>query len=71
MKREADELQAGTNIAGININNLRRSEYEEELKSLLMRVKEKNDKSGLKFNIQKIKIIAYSPIISWQVEGEN
>ena len=71
MKREADELQAGINIAGININNLRRSEYEEELKSLLMRVKEKNDKSGLKFNIQKIKIIAYSPIISWQVEGEN
>ena len=71
MKREADELQAGINIAGININNLRRSEYEEELKSLLMRVKEKNDKSGLKFNIQKIKIIAYSPIISWQVEREN
>ena len=71
MKREADELQAGINIAGININNLRRSEYEEELKSLLMRVKEKNDKSGLKFNIQKIKIIASDPITSWQIDGET
>ena len=71
MKREADELQAGINIAGININNLRRSEYEEELKSLLMRVKEKNDKSGLKFNIQKIKIMASGHITSWQIDGEN
>ena len=71
MKGEADELQAGINIAGRNINKLRCSEYEEELKSLLMRVKEKNDKSGLKFNIQKTKIMASSPIISWQVEGEK
>ena len=71
MKREADELQAGINIAGININNLRRSEYEEELKSLLMRVKEKNDKSGLKFNIQKIKIMASGTITSWQVGEEK
>ena len=69
MKGEADESQAGINIAGRNINNLRCSEYEEELKSLLIRVKEKNDKSGLKFNIQKTNIMASSPIISWQVEG--
>ena len=68
-KYQADESQAGINIAGRNINNLRCSEYEEELKSLLIRVKEKNDKSGLKFNIQKTNIMASSPIISWQVEG--
>ena len=68
MKGEADESQTGINIAGRNINNLRCSEYEEELKSLLMRVKQKNDKSGLKFNIQKTQIMASSPIISWQVE---
>ena len=68
MKGEADESQTGINIAGRNINNLRCSEYEEDLKSLLMRVKQKNDKSGLKFNIQKTQIMASSPIISWQVE---
>ena len=71
MKGEADESQTGINIAGRNINNLRCSEYEEELKSLLMRVKQKNDKSGLKFNIQKIKIMSSSPITSWQIEGDK
>ena len=68
-----DEAQAGIKIARRNINNLSytgdttlRAESEEELKSLLMNVKEENDKAGLKLNIQKIKIMASSPITSWQ-----
>ena len=67
-----EEAQAGITIAGRNINNLRYAdnttlmeENEEELKSLLIKVKEKNEKSGLKLNIQKTKIMASSPIISW------
>ena len=72
-----DESQAGIKIAGRNINNLRYADdtilmakSEEELKSLLMKVKEENEKVGLKFNIQKTKIIASGPIISWQIYGE-
>ena len=68
-----DEAQAGTKIAGRNINNLRyaddttlMAESEEELKSLLMRVKEESEKVGLKLNFQKIKIMSSSPITSWQ-----
>ena len=71
-----DELQAGIKIAGKNISNLRyaddttlMAESEEELKSLLMRVKEESEKAGLKLNIQKTKIMASAPIISWQVDG--
>ena len=70
-----DEAQAGIKIAGRNINiryaddtNLM-AESEEELKSLLMKVKEENEKVGLKLNIQKTKIMASSPINSWQIEG--
>ena len=73
-----DEAQAGINIAGRNINNLRyaddttlMAESEEELKSLLMKVKEESEKVGLKFNIQKTKIMASSPITSWQIDGET
>ena len=73
-----EELQAGIKISGININNLRyaddttlMAESEEELKSLLMKVKEESKKAGLKFNIQKTKIIASSPITSWQIDGET
>ena len=73
-----EEAQAGIKIAGRNINNLRyaddttlRAESEEELKSLLMKVKEENEKVGLKLNIQKTKIMAYGPITSWQVDGET
>ena len=73
-----DEAQAGIKIAGRNINNLRyaddnplMAESEEELKSLLMKVKEENEKAGLKLSIQKTKIIASSPITSWQIEGEK
>ena len=73
-----DEAQAGIKIAGRNINNLRyaddttlMAESEEELKSLLMKVKEKSEKVGLKLNIQKMKIMASSPIISWQIDGET
>ena len=72
-----DEAQAGIKIAGRNINNLRYAddstlmeESEEELKSLLMKVKEKSEKAGLKLNIQKTKIMRYSPITSWQIDGE-
>ena len=72
-----DEAQAGIKIARRNINNLRyagdttlMAESEEELKSLLMKVKEKSEKAGLKLNIQKSKIMASSPIISWQIDGE-
>ena len=71
-----DESQAGIKIASRNINNLRyaddstpMAESEEELKSLLMRVKEGNEKVDLKLNTQKIKIMASGPITSWQIEG--
>ena len=72
-----DEAQAGIKIVGRNINNLRyaddttlMAESEEELKSLLMKVKEKSEKVGLKFNIQKTKIMASGPIMSRQTDGE-
>ena len=72
------EAQAKIKIAGRNINNLRyaddttlMAESKEELKSLLMKVKEKSEKVGLRFNIQKTKIMASSPITSWQIEGET
>ena len=72
-----DEAQAGIKIAGRNINNLRyaddttlMAESEEELKSLLMKVKEESEKVDLKLNIQKTKIMASSPITSWQIDGE-
>ena len=72
-----EETQAGIKIAGRNINHLRyvddtplMAESEEELKSLLMRVKEKSEKVGLKLNIQKTKIMASGPITSWQIDGE-
>ena len=75
---ELDEAQAGIKLAGKNINNLRYAddttfmvESEEELKSLLMKVKEESEKVGLKLNIQKTKIMAYGPIISWQIVGET
>ena len=70
-----DEVQAGIKIAGRNINNLRyadntlMAQSEEELKSLLMKVKEESEKAGLKLNTQKTKILASSPIISWQIDG--
>ena len=71
------EAQAGIKIAGRNINNLRyaddttlMAESEEELKSLLTKVKEKSEKVGLKLNIQKTKIMAPGPITSWQIDGE-
>ena len=73
-----EEAQAGIKIAGRNINNLRyaddttpMAESEEELKSLLMKVKEESEKVGLKLNIQKTKIMASGPIISWQIDGET
>ena len=73
-----EEAQAGIKIAGRNINNLRYAgdttllaENEEELKSLLMKVKEESEKVGLKLNIQKTKIMASSPITSWQIDGET
>ena len=72
-----EEAQAGIKIAGRNINNLRyadgttlMSESKEELKSLMMKVKEESEKVGLKLNIQKIKIMASGPITSWQIDGE-
>ena len=72
-----EEAQAGIKTAGRNINNLRyaddttlMAESEEELKSLLMKVKEENEKLGIKLNIQKIKIMASGPIISWQIDGD-
>ena len=71
-------MQAGVQIAGRNINNLRyaddttlMAESEEELKSLLMKVKEESEKVGLKFNIQKTKIMASGPITSWEIDGET
>ena len=73
-----EEAQAGIKIAGKNIKNLRyaddttlMAESEEELKSLLMKVKEESEKVGLKLNIQKTKIVASSPITSWQIDGET
>ena len=72
-----DEAQAGIKISGGNINNLRYEDdttlmvESEELKSLLMKVKEESEKVGLKFNIQNTKIIASSPITSWQINGET
>ena len=73
-----DEAQAGIKIAGRNINNLRyaddttlMSESEEELKSLLMTVKEESEKVGLKLTIQKTKIMSSGPIISWEIAGEK
>ena len=73
-----EETQAGINIAGRNIHNLRyaddttlMAESEEELKSLLMKVKEESEKVGLKLNIQKTKILASSPFTSWEIDGET
>ena len=73
-----EEAQAGIKIAGRKINNLRyaddatlTAESEEELKSLLMKVKEESEKTGLKLNIQKTKIMASGPITSWQIDGET
>ena len=80
LKRNAglEEAKAGIKIAGRNINNLRyaddttlMAESEEELKSLLMKEKEKSKKVGLKLNIQKMKIMASGPITSWEVEGKT
>ena len=72
-----DEAQAGIKIAGRNINNLRYADgttlmagSEEELKSLLMKVKEESEKVGLKLNIQKTKIMVFGPITSWQIDGK-
>ena len=71
-----DEAQAGIKISRRNINNLRHADdttlmAESELKSLLMKVKEKNEKAGLKLNIQKTKIMASGPINSWEIDGET
>ena len=73
-----EEIQAGIKIARRNINNLRYADdttlmagSEEELKSLLMKVKEESEKVGLKLNIQKMKIMAFSPITSWEIDGET
>ena len=73
-----DEAQAGIKIAGRNVNNLRYAddttlmeESEEELKSLLVKVREESEKVGLKLNIQKTKIVASGPITSWQIDGET
>ena len=73
-----DEAQVGIKIAGRNINNLRysydttlMSETKEEVKSLLMKMKEDSEKTGLKLNIQKTTIMEFGPIISWQIDGET
>ena len=73
-----EETQAGIKIAGRSINNLRyaddttlMAESEEELKSLLMKLKEESEKDGLKLNIQKKKIMAFGPVTSWQIDGET
>ena len=73
-----EEAQAGIKIAGRNINNLRyaddttlMAESKEELKSLLMKVKEESEKAGLKLNIQKMKIMSSGPITSWQIDGKT
>ena len=65
-----NEAQAGIKTAGRNINNLRYAETEEELKSLLMKVKEESEKAGLKLNIQNMKIMTSGPITPWQVEKQ-
>ena len=77
-KAGLDEAQAGIKIAGRNISHLRQAddttlmpENEEELKSLLMKVKEKRERAGLKLNIQKTKIITFGPITSWQIDEET
>ena len=76
--KQSNKAQAGIKIAGRNINNLRHAddttlmtESEEELKSLLMKVKEKSEKVGLKLNIQKTKIVASGPISSWEIDGKT
>ena len=73
-----EEAQTGIKIAGRNVNNLRyaddtnlMAESEEELKSLLMKVKEENEKVGLKLNVHKTKIIAFGPITSWEIDGKT
>ena len=73
-----EEAQAGIKVAGKNVNNIRHAddttlmaETEQELKSLLRKVKEESEKVGLKFNIQKTKIMASGPITSWQIDGET
>ena len=73
-----EEAQAGIKIAGTNINKLRyaddttlMAEREEELNRLLMKVKEESEKVGLKLNIQKMKIMAFGPLTSWQIDGET
>ena len=73
-----EETQAGIKTAGRNINNLRHAddttlmaESKEELKSLLMKVKEESEKAGLKLNVQKTKIMASGPITSWEIDGET
>ena len=72
-----DEVQAGIKVGGRNINNFKyaddtlMAESEEELKSLLMKVKEESEKAGLKLNIQKTKIMASGPITSWQIDGKT
>ena len=78
MNYKLDELQAGIKVAGRNINNLRYiddtnliAESEEQLKNLLMRMKEESEKAGLNINIKKPKIMASSPITSWQIEGKK
>ena len=78
MNVSLDEAQAGIKISGRNINNLSYAdnttimeESKEEMKSLLMKVKEKSEKVGLKLNIQKTKIIASGPITSWEIDGET
>ena len=77
-KSTLDELQTGIEIARRSVNNLRYvddttpvAESEEKLKNLLMKVKEESEKAGLKFNIQKTKIMASGPITSWQIDGET
>ena len=72
------ESQGGIKIAGINVNHLRyandttlMAESEEELKNLLMKVKEESEKTGLKLNIQNMKIMSFGPITSWQIDAEN
>ena len=76
MNHKLDEAQAGIKVVGRNTNNLRyaddntlMAESQEELKSLLMKVKEESEKVGLKLNVQKTKIMASSPITSWQIDG--
>ena len=76
MKCRLEEVQAGIKIAGRNVHNLRYEndttlmmESKEELKSLLMKVKEETENAGLKLNVQKMKIMAVSPITSWQIDG--